>query len=76
MPFSSSYALVLANFYDGASDQTGYYLLAFAAGNPGPLIIGPCSTRGPAQDDHPHLSMSAVLVAISAALFDRERSPR
>jgi len=55
MPFSSSYALVLANFYDVASDQTGYYLLAFAAGNPGPLIIGPCSTRGPAQDDHPHL---------------------
>ena len=52
-----TYALILTDFYGIASDQVGWYLLPFAAGN----FLGPVSDRPifrhhrPAADDRLHL---------------------
>jgi MFS family permease len=68
-----TYALVLTDFYHIRSDQVGWYLLPFAAGNfCGPLILGRAfDTVG----RRPMIALtyvaSGLLLAVSGALFVR-----
>lgn len=68
-----SYALVLAHFYHVPSDQIGYYFFPFAVGNlAGPLLIGNLfDTIGRRKMIMFTYCVSAVLLAISAVLFDQ-----
>ena len=52
-----TYALILTDFYGVPSDQVGWYILPFAAGNfLGPVLIGRLfDTQGTAADDRLHL---------------------
>jgi MFS family permease len=69
-----TYALVLTDFYHIRSDQVGWYLLPFAAGNfCGPLVLGRAfDTVG----RRPMIALtyvaSGLLLAASGALFARE----
>jgi MFS family permease len=67
-----TYALVLANFYHIPSYQIGIFFFPFALGNLlGPLTIGHLfDTVGRRRMIMLTYSVSAVLLAISAALFD------
>jgi MFS family permease len=68
-----TYALVLTDFYHIRSDQVGWYILPFAAGNfCGPLILGRAfDTVG----RRPMIALtyvaSGLLLAVSGALFAR-----
>jgi MFS family permease len=67
-----TYALVLANFYHVPSDRIGVYFFPFAAGNLlGPLLIGHLfDTIGRRKMIMFTYCVSAILLAISGALFD------
>jgi MFS family permease len=67
-----TYALVLTNFYHLRSDQIGIYFFPFALGNLlGPLTIGHLfDTIGRRKMIMFTYCVSAVLLAISGALFD------
>jgi nucleotide-binding universal stress UspA family protein len=67
-----TYALVLANFYHIPSYQIGIFFFPFALGNLlGPLTIGHLfDTIGRRKMILLTYSVSAILLAISAALFD------
>jgi MFS family permease len=67
-----TYALVLTNFYHLKSDQIGVYFFPFALGNLlGPLTIGHLfDTVGRRKMIMFTYCVSAILLAISAALFD------
>ncbi|MHB1527384.1 MAG: MFS transporter [Candidatus Dormibacteria bacterium] len=67
-----SYALVLAHFYHVALDQIGFFFFPFAVGNlAGPLLIGRLfDTIGRRKMIMFTYCVSAILLAISGALFD------
>ena len=67
-----TYALVLTNFYHIPSDRIGVYFFPFALGNLlGPLTIGHLfDTIGRRKMIMFTYCVSAILLAISAALFD------
>jgi len=67
-----TYALVLTNFYHLRSDQIGIYFFPFALGNLlGPLTIGHLfDTIGRRKMIMFTYCVSAILLAISGALFD------
>jgi MFS family permease len=67
-----TYALVLTNFYHIPSDRIGLYFFPFALGNLlGPLTIGHLfDTIGRRKMIMFTYCVSAILLAISAALFD------
>jgi len=67
-----TYALVLTNFYHIPSDRIGVYFFPFALGNLlGPLTLGPLfDTIGRRKMIMFTYCVSAILLAISAALFD------
>jgi MFS family permease len=67
-----TYALVLINFYHVPADKVPVYGLAFAVGNLcGPLILGPLfDSWGRKQMIAGTYIISAVLLALSAVLFD------
>ena len=67
-----TYALVLINFYDVPSNKIPIYGLAFSIGNLcGPLILGPLfDSWGRKQMIAGTYIVSAVLLALSAVLFD------
>ena len=68
-----TYALVLQHFYNIPSDRIGIYFFPFAVGNLlGPLLIGPLfDTIGRRKMILGTYCGSAVLLAISAVLFDQ-----
>jgi MFS family permease len=66
-----TYALVLTNFYGTPSDQIGWYILPFAAGNVlGPILLGHLfDTLGRRLMIASTYAISGILLAITAALF-------
>src|SRR6185369_11285947 len=66
-----TYALVLTDFFSIASNQIGWYLLPFAAGNfLGPLLLGRLfDTLGRRTMIAFTYSVSGILLAISGYLF-------
>src|SRR5260370_37771371 len=68
---SFTFALVLTDFYGIASDQVGWYLLPFAAGNfLGPLLLGRLfDTLGRRIMIALTYGVSGILLAISGYLF-------
>lgn len=66
-----TYALVLTDFYGIASDQVGWYLLPFAAGNfLGPLLLGRLfDTVGRRPMIAATYAISGMLLALTGALF-------
>jgi len=68
-----TYALILTDFYHIRSDQVGWYLLPFAAGNfCGPLILGRAfDTVGRRPMIALTYVVSGLLLAVSGALFAR-----
>jgi MFS family permease len=66
-----TYALVLTDFYGIASDQVGWYLLPFAAGNFfGPLLLGRLfDTVGRRPMIAFTYALSGLLLALTGALF-------
>jgi MFS family permease len=66
-----TYALVLTDFFDIASNQIGWYILPFAAGNfLGPLLLGRLfDTLGRRIMIALTYSVSGILLAISGYLF-------
>lgn len=69
-----TYALILTDFYGIRSDQVGWYLLPFAAGNfLGPVLIGRLfDTRGRRVMIAFTYIMSGVLLAATGYLFMRD----
>ena len=67
-----TYALVLINFYHVPSNKVPLYGLAFSIGNlAGPLVLGPLfDSWGRKQMIAGAYIVSAVLLALSAVLFD------
>jgi len=66
-----TYALVLTDFYDIRSDQVGWYLLPFAAGNfLGPLLLGRLfDTVGRRIMISATYALSGLLLALTGYLF-------
>jgi MFS family permease len=66
-----TYALVLTDFYDIRSDQVGWYLLPFAAGNfLGPLLLGRLfDTVGRRIMISATYALSGLLLALTSYLF-------
>jgi MFS family permease len=69
-----TYALILTDFYHVPSDQVGWYLLPFAAGNfLGPVLIGRLfDTKGRRPMIAFTYIMSGLLLVITGALFARD----
>lgn len=66
-----SYALVLTSFYGVASENVGWYILPFAAGNfMGPLVLGPFfDTIGRRAMIAGTYAVSGILLAVTGWLF-------
>ena len=69
-----TYALVLIDFYQVPSDNVGWYLLPFAAGNfLGPLLLGRLfDTIGRRQMITFTYTISGILLAVTGFLFARD----
>ncbi len=69
-----TYALVLADFYDMPSDQIGWYILPFAAGNVlGPILLGRLfDTVGRKIMITLTYALAGATLAASAFLFSRD----
>ena len=69
-----TYALVLIDFYQVPSDNVGWYLLPFAAGNfLGPLLLGRLfDTIGRRQMITFTYTVSGILLAVTGFLFARD----
>ena len=69
-----TFALVLTDFFGIASDQVGWYILPFAAGNfLGPLLLGRLfDTLGPPRHDCVHLwCVGRAAGAVGLSILDR-----
>ena len=69
-----TYALILTDFYGTPSDQVGWYILPFAAGNVlGPLLLGRLfDTIGRKVMIASTYAISGMLLAVTACLFSRD----
>jgi MFS family permease len=69
-----TYALVLGDFYRVPSEEIGWYLLPFAAGNfLGPLTLGRLFDRvGRRQMISVTYALSAILLAVTGILFEHD----
>ena len=73
-----TYALILTEFYRTPSDQVGWYIMPFAAGNVlGPLLLGRLfDTIGRKIMIASTYALSGAALAVTAYLFGEGRSPR